>query len=52
MLTHACYQKIWACFSGCKTEILKYQFRNIKDTQGTFFFTANLNFPLDELSAI
>lgn len=50
MLTHTHYQKIWACFSWCKTEILKYQFR--KTHKGRFFFPAKLNFHLGELSAI
>lgn len=50
MLTHTCYQKFWAGFSWCKTEILKYQFRKIH--KGLFFFPAKLNFHLGELSAI
>lgn len=42
MLTHTRYQKIWACFSWCKTEILKYQFRKIH--KGLFFSLPNLIF--------
>lgn len=35
MLAHTLSQRIWACFSWCKTEILKYQFG--KTHKGLFF---------------
>lgn len=52
MLAHTLYQRIWACFCWCKTEILKYQFGKI--LKGLFFFfpLPSLIFYLGELSAI
>lgn len=50
MLAHTLYQRIWACFCWCKTEILKYQFGKI--LKGLFFPLPRLIFYLGELSAI